>query len=329
MRRRVGLLDALGLKPLRSSLEQCRDAITGDGYAPPSQWGPSSLKILKPWWSVPLWMGWRPTGDRVLVYNLFNRRVAPLHEGYSVRVSRVEDFRGGRLTYDGHVGTDFATPHGTDIVTAAPGVVRQVRTDMQRGGLKVVIDHGEGWITTYSHLARALVSPGTVLHRGEVLGSSGMSGVDGVLFSPWLAPHLHFNVLLDGQPVDPFPAAGETSLWRGSIPRPHTPGSAEQPLLPTSWDIGAVDDQIERCRDPALEADLRAVDDDDDRAVAVVIARLFHRHRFPLEPVRLTTTRHARRPVLDLPFCPEDYTSCVIADEVPIAELDPRFFPAR
>ncbi len=329
MRRRVGLLDALGLKPLRPSLEQCWDAIAGDGYAPPSQWGPSSLKILKPWWSVPLWLGWRPTDDRVLVYNLFNRCVAPREEGYSVRVSQVEDFRGGRLTYDGHVGTDFATPPGTDIVTAAPGIVRQVRTDMQRGGLKMVVDHGEGWITTYSHLARTRVGPGHVVRRGEVLASSGMSGVDGVLFSPWLAPHLHFNVLLDGQPVDPYPTPGETSLWRSGTPRPHRPGDADEPLTPTAWAMGAVDDQIERCRDPELRAELAAIGPADERAVAVVIARLFYRHRFPLEPVQLTATRHPRRPVLDLPFSHEDYRGCVIADEVAISELSPRFFTTQ
>lgn len=329
MRRRVSVIDALGLNPPRARLAQCWQAIVGDRYAPPSQWGPSSLRILKPWWSVPLWLGWRPTGDRVLVYNLFNRRVAPLDEGYSVRVTEVEDFRGRALTYDGHVGTDFATPPGTDVVTAAPGIVRQVRTDMQRGGLKVVVDHGEGWITTYGHLARALVAPGRAVRRGEVIGSSGMSGVDGILFSPWLAPHVHFNVLLDGRPVDPFPGPGETSLWRGSTPRPHPPGEPDAALTPTAWSMAAVDDLVARCRDPALRAELAAVDAADERAVAVVIARLFYRHRFPLEPTALTATRHPRCPVLDLPFCAEDYRGCVIADEVPLSELALGFFPAR
>ena len=133
---------------------------------------------------------------------------------YSVRVTDCEDFQGGRWTYDGHVGTDLALPVGTAITAAAPGHVLRVRNDMNRGGLKVFIDHGGGLITSSNHLARALVREGDAVRRGQVIALSGMSSVDGLLFFPWLAPHLHFNVFLDGRPVDPFARPDETPLWR-------------------------------------------------------------------------------------------------------------------
>ncbi|MCA9537699.1 MAG: M23 family metallopeptidase, partial [Myxococcales bacterium] len=194
----VRATEVFGLRPLMPAVRQCLDGIFGDGLVPRSKWGPSSLRILRPHISLPLWLGRRPPDGKVLIYQLPNRVVAPPEAGYSVRITYALDFRGRRMTYDSHVGTDFAVPPGTVVVAPAAGVVRVVAKQMQRGGLQVLIDHGDGLACTLAHLSRALVRPGQSVARGEPVALSGMSGVDGVLFFPWLAPHVHMNVLLDG-----------------------------------------------------------------------------------------------------------------------------------
>lgn len=313
MRRRVGVLEVFGLRPLGPALRQSWTAIAGDGTTPPSQFGPSSVKMFRPLRvSIPLWLGRERSDGRVWIYNLFNRRPIPRDQGYSVKITTCRDFRGGQLTYDGHVGTDFAVPVGTEVCAVAPGVVRSVQCDMQRGGLKVVVDHGGGLLSTSNHLARALVGVGDELERGAVLGLSGMSSVDGVLFFPWLAPHLHLNVLLNGEPIDPFAEAGETPLWRGGND-PQPPGAEPAaPREPTRWDAGAVEASVAACNDPALAAELRAASDPGARACAVAIARLFRYHAFDDHPP-LVAAPHPRTPVLDLPF--RGYRGVAFADE--------------
>ena len=308
--------EIFGLRPLGPALRQCLAAIVGDAHAPPSQWGPSSLKILRPWLSVPIWLGREPRPRHAVIYNLPNRCPQPAGEGYSVRVTYARDYRGRRLSYDGHVGTDFAVPAGTRIVAAAPGVVVDVRNDMQRGGLKVCSAHGGGLITTSNHLSRALVEPGNLVQRGEPIGLSGMSGVDGVLFFPWLAPHLHFNVLLDGEPVDPFARGDETSLWRSEgLPTPHRGDPGAPMAEPTRWNRVAVDEAVAACGDEAMRRELEAVTNDEVRAARLTVMRLFHSHRFPRREA-LTEPAHGRRPWLDLPLAAEDYDGVVFADEL-------------
>ena len=313
MIKRVGLLEVFGLRPLGPALSQSWAAIAGDGYAPPSQFGLSSVRMFKPLRvSLPLWLGRQRADGRVWVYNLFNRNPIPRDQGYSVKITSCRDYRGGQLTYDGHLGTDFAVPPGTVVRTAAAGVVRSVQKEMQRGGLKVVVDHGAGLITHSNHLARALVRPGDRLGRGQPLGLSGMSSVDGVLFFPWLAPHLHMNVLLDGEPVDPFAGPGEVALWRGgNDPVPAPAVEAPTALEPTHWDPEALQRCIASCRDPGLRAELAAHRDLGDRGCAVATARVFRHHTFTEHPP-LVTHPHGRRPRLDLPFA--GYTGIAFAD---------------
>lgn len=317
-RTRVPVRDVVGLRPFRDGVRQCVDAIRGDAWAPPAVWDLSGLRILTPGMGLALWAGLARADRRVPITALPNRTPADPEGGYRVTTHACRDFRGRRMSYDSHLGTDFALPPGTRICTAAPGVVRDVRNDMQRGGLKVIVDHGGALVTTYNHLARALVKPGDCLPRGAVIGLSGMSAVDGVLFSPLLAPHLHLNVLLDGVAVDPFAAPGETSLWRSgdNQPTPPTPpvGVAEEAVLPPSpWDDDAVRASVEGCRDPALAGALAAEAAGDARAVAVAVARFFFRHRFRDVPP-LVRVPSPRIPRLDLPLHADDYVGVVYFD---------------
>jgi hypothetical protein len=130
------------------------------------------------------------------------------------------DYACGQLTYDGDGGTDFrlrdyvAMMKGVEVRAAAAGAVRAMRDGMpdvnlrevgaeairgREGGNGVVIDHGDGWTTQYSHMRRnsVRVKPGDRVETGQVLGLVGLSGRTEF-------PHVEFTVRHNGQVVDPF-----------------------------------------------------------------------------------------------------------------------------
>jgi len=130
------------------------------------------------------------------------------------------DYACGRLGYDGHAGTDIRVPdlptmeRGVTVLAAAPGVVTSLRDGMddvtirktgkdavkgREAGNGVVIDHGDGWETQYSHLKRGsvVVERGQRVEAGDPLGLIGLSGMTEF-------PHVEFKVRHDGKPLDPF-----------------------------------------------------------------------------------------------------------------------------
>jgi murein DD-endopeptidase MepM/ murein hydrolase activator NlpD len=130
------------------------------------------------------------------------------------------DYACGRLSYDGHKGTDIRVPdlptmrQGVPVVAAAPGVVKAIRDGMQdinireiglsavkgrEAGNGVLIDHGGGWHTQYSHLKKGSVSVarGDRVEAGQQLGLIGMSGKAEF-------PHVEFTVRHNGENLDPF-----------------------------------------------------------------------------------------------------------------------------
>jgi len=305
---RIHPLDVFGLRPLGSALAPLRQVAVGGNGGPGTMWGPSSVRIFKPRIGLPTWAG-RTRRDRcVWLYNFFNRVPQPADQGYSVQVTYCRDFAGGQWTYDGHLGTDFACPVGTPIVAGAPGLVLRVSTELDHGGLKVCVDHGEGLFTTHNHLARALVRAGDRVARGQPVGLSGASGLEFVLFFPWVSPHLHYNVWLDGLPVDPFAVPGEASLWRRrNDPVPLAEGdNGDASFEPSVWDPDGVEAAIDACRDPGLREQLRAVMPLPQRAAAVLLKRSYRRALFDSLPP-LYKARHERRPWLDLPFRASDF----------------------
>lgn len=102
-----------------------------------------------------------------------------------------------------HTGVDVGVGLGTPVSAAAGGVVVLAGTNVVGGrvvgyGTYVVIAHGGGLYTLYGHLSRLDVAAGDHVAAGQVIGLSGSTGNS-------TGPHLHFEVRLGADPVDPMP----------------------------------------------------------------------------------------------------------------------------
>jgi hypothetical protein len=148
-----------------------------------------------------------------------------------------KDWHCGRLTYDGHKGTDIRVPDGVamakgvQVLAAAPGTVLRLRDGMddvsirvtgadavkdREAGNSLIIDHGGGWETQYGHLRKGsiIVKPGQTVTAGQPIALMGLSG--NTEFT-----HTHFEVRHGGKPVDPYTGAdmgtgcvaANTPLW--------------------------------------------------------------------------------------------------------------------
>jgi murein DD-endopeptidase MepM/ murein hydrolase activator NlpD len=95
-----------------------------------------------------------------------------------------------------HAGMDFTAPMGTDVYSTGNGVVSAVEYSKRGYGNHVIIDHGFGYQTLYAHLDRPNVRRGQKVSRGDIIGFVGNTGLS-------LAPHLHYEVKINGQNVDP------------------------------------------------------------------------------------------------------------------------------
>ncbi|AIO33932.1 peptidase [Burkholderia pseudomultivorans] len=121
-----------------------------------------------------------------------------------VKWTRISSFFGERIhplsqAMAFHTGVDLAAPTGTPVDAAADGVVSFVGTDPGGYGHYVIVDHADGYSTYYAHLsafARGLRT-GEPVKQGQRLGSVGMTGAA-------TGPHLHFEVRIANQPVDPL-----------------------------------------------------------------------------------------------------------------------------
>jgi murein DD-endopeptidase MepM/ murein hydrolase activator NlpD len=100
---------------------------------------------------------------------------------------------GGGIEF--HMGLDIAAAMGTPIAASAPG--RVISASWYGGyGNYILIDHGGGISTGYAHCSAIFVSPGQDVQKGQAIGAVGSTGAS-------TGPHLHFEVRVDGRPVDP------------------------------------------------------------------------------------------------------------------------------
>ena len=130
------------------------------------------------------------------------------------------DYACGKITYDGHDGTDFAIRdlavmnQGVPVLAAASGEVLRTRNNAEDGlfwkdktsiktdaycGNGVVIKHDENWETQYCHMKKGsvVVRSGQHVKAGEKIGEVGLSGATEY-------PHVHLGVRYQGKPMDPF-----------------------------------------------------------------------------------------------------------------------------
>ena len=96
---------------------------------------------------------------------------------------------------DFHRGLDIAAPTGTAVVSPADGVVSKAGYDAGTGNY-IILDHGYNLKTLYGHLGSVEVLPSQTVRRGEMIGKIGNTGRS-------TGPHLHYEVRIAGQPVDP------------------------------------------------------------------------------------------------------------------------------
>ncbi|MEK5478199.1 peptidoglycan DD-metalloendopeptidase family protein [Paenibacillus sp. FSL R5-0407] len=118
---------------------------------------------------------------------------ARLSSGYG---SRIHPITGKKKT---HTGVDLAAPQGTDIHAAEGGVV--IVAEWWSGyGNTVIIDHGDNVWTLYGHIRNGgiKVEKGQKVKKGEKIAEVGSTGNS-------TGPHCHFEVRIDGNPVDPMP----------------------------------------------------------------------------------------------------------------------------
>lgn len=297
--------------------------LRGDPSVPPSRFGPSSLRVFTPKLAIATWAGRRLHARSVPVFNLFNHTQTPVDDGWSVRVTQVRDFRGRTMSYDSHNGTDFAVVPGTRVVVSAPGRVVAIRSEYNRGGLKVYVDHGGGLLTTYNHLGRALCRVGDDVGRGDVIALSAYSGVDALISFPWVPPHIHYNTALGGVLVDPFAANGGTPLWRGEdgLPAPSRASDDDsaqaRQFEPTRFDAAAVDRLLDDLRADDRRLALGRERDVALRAWGLVIESITYPTRFASpEAGRMVFDDCPRRTLLDLPVHREQADGIVFADDV-------------
>jgi murein DD-endopeptidase MepM/ murein hydrolase activator NlpD len=120
--------------------------------------------------------------------------------------------RANYLCYDGHPGTDYPVANNTPVYAADAGTAHLPASfpgiSNAQSYNTVEIEHQSGYRTYYLHLSSRVVSEGTPVKRGDLIGYSGDVGSPG-------SYHLHFEVQRNGVPVDPYG-------WQGSGTDPYT-----------------------------------------------------------------------------------------------------------
>lgn len=119
-----------------------------------------------------------------------NKQLIALASGFGLRIHPV--YKVKKM----HNGIDFAASIGTPIYATADGSVTKVDVRFSGYGKMVEIDHGFGYRTRYAHMHDFAVKKGQNVKRGDLIGYVGNTGLS-------TAPHLHYEVFINDQRVDP------------------------------------------------------------------------------------------------------------------------------
>jgi len=115
--------------------------------------------------------------------------------------TRSDPFTGGRAH---HLGIDFSAHTGDPVLAAAGGVVSFAGVKNGYGNV-VEVDHGNGYSTLYGHNSRLIVRVGDIVRAGQQLAKAGSTGRS-------TGPHVHFEVHVNGRPVNPRPFLDKVGL---------------------------------------------------------------------------------------------------------------------
>lgn len=119
-----------------------------------------------------------------------NKQLIALASGFGLRIHPV--YKVKKM----HNGIDFAASIGTPIYATADGSVSNIEVRFSGYGKVLEIDHGFGYRTRYAHMHDFAVKKGQQVKRGDLIGYVGNTGLS-------TAPHLHYEVLINDQRVDP------------------------------------------------------------------------------------------------------------------------------
>ncbi|MXO96788.1 peptidoglycan DD-metalloendopeptidase family protein [Erythrobacter aquimaris] len=151
-------------------------------------------------WEAPNQASLITAGPQVAIPSRMPLEDAKLTSDYGMRTHPVLRRRMG------HKGVDLAAPTGTPIYATADGVVSKAERFSSYGKF-VSIEHGARIQTRYAHMSRIAVSDGARVKKGDLIGYVGSTGRS-------TGPHLHYEVRIDGEAVNPVPYMVESSAQR-------------------------------------------------------------------------------------------------------------------
>ena len=131
-----------------------------------------------------------------------NQRKAALPTLWPTNGGTITSYFGGRSdpfgnrSYDWHPGVDIANDYGAPVYASASGTIEEAGW-VSGYGRYVRIQHGYGYETAYGHMSKLAVQAGQSVSKGDVIGYVGSSGYS-------TGPHVHFEVLVNGQTTDPL-----------------------------------------------------------------------------------------------------------------------------
>ena len=147
-------------------------------YVPPTT--KPSGKDTAPSTQAPSSAGWVSPVKSYTLTSAFGMRVHPISGRWKM-----------------HNGVDMAAPQGTPIYAAKSGKVTKTAFQAGGAGYYVSINHGDGFTSVYMHMTHYIVSPGTYVNAGQVIGYVGSTGGS-------TGPHLHFGISYNGSYVNPM-----------------------------------------------------------------------------------------------------------------------------
>jgi len=128
--------------------------------------------------------------SRPAIQPIDNKQLTRLHTIFGLRLHpKYGDVRP-------HNGLDFTAPSGTPVYATGDGKIHMAYFSSTYGNV-IYINHGFQFETRYAHLNRYIVKEGEVIKRGQIIGYVGDTGTS-------VGPHLHYEVLYNGNPVNPI-----------------------------------------------------------------------------------------------------------------------------